>query len=133
MAHGAPAAAARPPAWKVLVADDDDEFREALVDIIASEGWHVVWQARDGEEALQHTLDLQPDILVLDHRMPVLTGAQVVERLRAKGIQVPVVFVTAAHEISEIASSVGVRCHLRKPFGFDELAEILRRAAQGRC
>lgn len=132
MAHRAPDPASHPPAGKVLVADDDDEFREALVEIIAAEGWHV-WQARNGEEALQHTLELQPDVLVLDHRMPALTGAEVVERLRAENIQTPVVFVTAAHEIAEIASSVGVRCHLRKPFGFDELAEVLRRAAQGCC
>lgn len=132
MAHRAPDSVSSPPARKVLVADDDDEFREALVEIISSEGWHV-WQARDGEEALQHTLELQPDVLVLDHRMPALTGAEVVKHLRAKGIRVPVVFVTAAHEIAEIASSVGVRCHLRKPFGFDELAEVLKRAAQGGC
>lgn len=132
MAHRASDSASRPPALKVLVADDDDEFREALVEIISSEGWDV-WQARDGKEALQHALELQPDVLVLDHRMPALTGAEVVKHLRAKGSRVPVVFVTAAHEIVEIASSVGVRCHLRKPFGFDELAEVLKRAAQGHC
>lgn len=117
---------------KVLVADDDDEFREALAEIISLEGWQVR-QARDGEEAVDSVLEWQPDILVLDQRMPALSGVEVVRRLRADGIGIPVVFVTAAHEIAELASSVGVRCHLRKPFGIDELAEMLNRAVRGCC
>lgn len=119
-------------AANVLIADDDDEFREAVAEIVASEGWQV-WQARDGEEAVRCTLKLRPDVLILDQRMPAMTGVEVVRRLRKEGIGTPVVFVSAAHEIVELAASVGVRCHLRKPFGFDELTEALKRAAQGRC
>lgn len=119
-------------AANVLIADDDDEFREAMAEIIASEGWQV-WQARDGEEAVRCTLSLRPDVLVLDQRMPAMTGVEVVRRLRDEGIRIPVVFVSAAHEIRELAASIGVRCHLRKPFGFDELTEMLRRATRGNC
>lgn len=132
MSESTPHAAPRPLDTRVLVADDDDEFREALAEIITLEGWQV-WQARNGEEALRSALELRPDVLVLDQRMPSLSGVEVVRRLRAEGSRVPVVFVTASHEIEELALSVDVRCHLRKPFGFDELADMLQRAAQGRC
>lgn len=116
----------------VLVADDDDEFRQAVAEIIAMEGWHV-WEASDGEEALVCASKLQPDVLVLDHRMPRLTGAEVIQRLRDTGNRVPVVFVSAAYEVKDLALSVGVNCHLRKPFGVDDLITLMKRALQGKC
>lgn len=116
----------------VLIADDDDEFRQALVEIITLEGWHV-WEASDGEKALACASKLQPDVLVLDHRMPRLTGAEVVQRLRDTGDRVPVVFVSAAYEIKDLALSVGVSCHLRKPFGVDDLITLMKKALQGKC
>ncbi len=116
----------------VLVADDDDEFRRAVAEIIALEGWHV-WEAADGEEALVCASKLQPDVIVLDHRMPRLTGSEVIQRLRDTGNQVPVVFVSAAYELKDLALSVGVNCHLRKPFGVDDLVAMLKRALRGKC
>ena len=116
----------------VLVADDDDEFRQVLAEIIALEGWHV-WEASDGEEALACASELQPDVLVLDHRMPRLTGVEVVQRLRNTGNRVPVVFVSAAYEVQDLAVSVGVFCHLRKPFGVDDLITLMKSALQGKC
>lgn len=115
-----------------LVADDDDEFRQAMAEVIAMDGWHV-WEASDGEEAFHCAGKLRPDVLVLDQRMPRLTGAEVIRRLRDGGINVPVVYVSAAHEISELASSAGVKCHLMKPFGIDELLALMRRALRGQC
>lgn len=115
-----------------LVADDDDEFRQALAEVIAMDGWHVL-EASDGEEAFHCAGTLRPDVLVLDHRMPRLTGAEVIRRLRDGGVNVPVVYVSAAYEISELASSAGVKCHLMKPFGIDELLALMRRALRGQC
>ena len=117
---------------KALVADDDDEFRTALAAIIAVEGWEVL-QARDGEEALGYARTHRPNVLLLDQRMPALTGTEVVQRLRADGLDIPTVLISAAHEIAELAASVGVAHYLRKPFGLDELTEMLSRAAQGFC
>ncbi|HJV86074.1 MAG TPA: response regulator [Noviherbaspirillum sp.] len=116
----------------VLVADDDDEFRQALAEIIALEGWHV-WEASDGEEALVCASKVKPDVVVLDHRMPRLTGAEVIRRLRDSGNRVPVVLVSAAYEIRDLALSVGVNCHLRKPFGVDDLIILMKKALQGKC
>ncbi|HJV74705.1 MAG TPA: response regulator [Noviherbaspirillum sp.] len=115
-----------------LVADDDDEFREAMVEIMAMDGWHV-WEAADGEEALHMAGQYKPDVLVLDHRMPRLTGAEVIRKLHENGVDVPVVFVSAANEISDVAAEVGVKCHLMKPFGIDELLALMRHALSGNC
>lgn len=115
-----------------LVADDDQEFRQAMAEIIAMDGWHV-WEAVDGEEALHFAGKYKPDVIVLDHRMPRLTGAEVIQQMRNCGVNVPVVFVSAAQELHDVASSVGIKCHLMKPFGIDELLELMRRALSGQC
>lgn len=115
-----------------LVADDDQDFRQAMAEIIAMDGWHV-WEAVDGEEALRFAGKYKPDVMVLDHRMPRLTGAEVIQHMRDCGINVPVVFVSAAHELHDVATSVGAKCHLMKPFGVDDLLELMHRALGGQC
>lgn len=115
-----------------LVADDDAEFRQAMVEVIAMDGWHVL-EAADGVEAVHFTGKFRPDVLVLDHRMPRMTGTEVIQHLRKVGLNVPVVFVSAAHEVRELAAGAGVSCHLMKPFGIDELLALMRRALQGHC
>lgn len=115
-----------------VVADDDHEFRQAMAEIIAMDGWHV-WEAVDGEEALHFAGKYKPDVMVLDHRMPRLTGAEVIQRMREGGVNVPVVFVSAANELHAVAAHIGVNCHLMKPFGIDELLALMRRALGGQC
>jgi len=117
---------------RVLVADDDDEFRCAVADLIELDGW-CVCQASDGRQALDCARELRPDVLLIDHRMPGLTGVEVVRKLRAERILVPVVMVSAAHDLDDLADAAGIPCRLLKPFSFDELGGVLRRAVRGRC
>lgn len=117
---------------RALIADDDNEFRTALAEIIAIEGWEVL-QATNGNEAFEFARTHRPSVLLLDQRMPALTGTEVVQRLRADGVDIPTVLVSAAYEIEELAASVGVTHYLRKPFGLDELLETLNRAVQRLC
>lgn len=113
-----------------LVADDDHDFRQAMSELIALHGWDVR-EATNGEEALRFVGKYRPDVLILDHRMPGLTGAQVVQRMREGGIDIPVILVSAAHEIHEVAADVGVEHVLMKPFGIDELLNLMQRARSG--
>lgn len=117
----------------ILIADDDDDVRESLIDIIHTAGWHAV-AARDGEEALSQVWAAEPHAVVLDYRMPGMNGAEVIRALREQKVQVPVILITAAGDIEELAREAGVRCFLCKPFGIDELITILRRALwEGGC
>lgn len=117
----------------ILIADDDDDVRESLIDIIHTAGWHAV-AARDGEEALSQVRAAAPHAVVIDYRMPGMNGAEVIRALREQKVQVPVILITAAGEIEELAREAGVRCFLCKPFGIDELITILRRALwEGGC
>jgi DNA-binding response OmpR family regulator len=121
-----PAADDRTPA-RVLVVDDDLDFREALVDLLGIMGWDAEGAAT-GEEGLNILYERLPDVLLLDHRMPGLSGAEVVERLRSEGIEIPIVFMTAAREGRSLARQLGLDLYVPKPCSFDELCDAVRRA-----
>lgn len=108
----------------VLVADDDDDIRKAIVDVLLEEGYRVL-EARDGTEALSLARSSSPDAMVIDHRMPGRLGADVLRDLRAEGVTVPAVFMTAGRDAQPL--ELGLECFLGKPFGIDALLEAVQR------
>lgn len=109
---------------KVLIADDDDDSREMLAFLLRDEGWEVK-EARDGKEALTTIVNDRPDLLILDNRMPELTGAEVYQQLQAQGINLAVVLATAYGHIEELASSLGIAYFVNKPYDITELLTII--------
>jgi CheY-like chemotaxis protein len=114
----------------VLVADDDDDIRQLILEYLAAEG-DTVLEAKDGTQALAVALAEQPDIAILDQRMPGLSGTEVVRRMRATGVHVEIIFMTASSDVAKLAQEVGVRCYLGKPFGLADLEAALCRARAG--
>jgi FixJ family two-component response regulator len=115
----------------VLVADGDDDIREAICEVLAEEnGWNVLG-AKDGPEALALAIEKRPGVLILDHGMPGMTGGEVVRALDAAGLKVPVVLLAAAAEVRGLAESLGIAYFLGKPFGFDQLTAVVIRALGG--
>ncbi|MFB2917650.1 MULTISPECIES: response regulator [Aerosakkonema] len=99
---------------KVLIADDDDDSRTMLAFLLESEGWQIV-EARNGKEALEKLTEECPQVLILDNRMPELTGAEVYQYIQQAGIKITVVLMTAFSDLEELASSLGIRYYLPKP------------------
>ena len=117
----------------VLVADDDDVIREAIVEFFREDTpWNVL-EARDGAEALELTLSQNPNAVVLDQRMPRMVGADVVRKLRGQGVTTPIVLITAAADAAELATELGLRCYLGKPFSLEQLSRLVQRALDGEC
>jgi DNA-binding response OmpR family regulator len=114
----------------VLVVDDDEELRDALVDVLTHDGYEVR-TARDGVEAL-HVLDeVTPDVLVLDLMMPRMDGIQLVQELERRGRrgQLPILVLTARRDAAEQVQQLGVQGLVRKPFDLAPfLAEVARLA-----
>jgi CheY-like chemotaxis protein len=119
-----------PPAGRsvVLVVDDDFDIREALSDVLASEGYNVV-TAADGSEALE-TLrgGIRPAVMLLDLMMPRVSGVEVIDALRKDEAlrQIPVVVCSANRGYG--ADDLGVLDVLRKPVSVDELLKAVARA-----
>ena len=120
---------------KVLLAEDEESFIEALVIGLTNEGFRVT-VARDGNEALQLFDETVPDILLLDLMLPKLSGIDVCRAIRTRS-QVPIIMVTAkGTEIDTVvALEVGADDYVTKPYRLRELVArmraVLRRAPGG--
>ena len=106
---------------KVLVVDDDADIRKVVTQALEDEGYDVRGAA-DGREALASVRTLQPDLIMLDVRMPGVDGWQVLDELRsAAGEQTPVVVMTAEYTGQDRALQSGAQGYLAKPFELGEL------------
>jgi signal transduction histidine kinase/CheY-like chemotaxis protein len=110
---------------EVMVVDDHHISRRLSRSLLEREGCHV-HTVSSGEEALSAALEHQFSLILLDVRMPDLAGPEVLERLRASGVETPVVWFTADAVDAErmVGRAQGI---LRKPFRPEELREILDR------
>ena len=117
----------------VLVVDDDPAIREALERGLRLEGF-TVRAAEDGEDALAQADQQRPDLIVLDVGMPKIDGIEVIKRLRADGVDIPICILSARSEVDERVSGLqaGADDYLVKPFALPELVArlyaLLRRA-----
>jgi two-component system, OmpR family, response regulator len=122
-----------PSAPRVLVTDDEDNIRFLLDAALRHFGFDVVLAA-NGREALGAVADDKPDLIVLDVMLPDLDGFEVCRRLRADGVRVPVLFLTARDGTEEKVRglTLGGDDYVTKPFSLEEVVArvraILRRA-----
>ena len=108
---------------RVLVAEDESLIRLDLVEMLGEEGYDVVGQAADGEQALSLARELRPDVVLLDVKMPVLDGIDAARQITAERIA-PVVMVTAfsQRELVDQAGDAGAMAYLVKPVAKEDLA-----------
>jgi two-component system response regulator MprA len=111
----------------LLLVDDDAPIRRMLARTLAAEGYDVS-AAADGGSALAQVERSIPDVIVLDVAMPGLDGLAVTRRLRAKGLQVPILLLTARDALQERVAGLdaGADDYLVKPFEVDELTARIR-------
>ena len=102
---------------RVLVAEDEAIIRLDLAEMLGEAGYEVVGQAGDGEQAVAMALDLKPDIVIMDVKMPVMDGITAAEQIGKERI-CPVVMLTAFSqtELVERARDAGVMAYVVKPF-----------------
>jgi two-component system OmpR family response regulator len=108
-----------------LVADDDDEIRWLVATVLEAAGF-AVEAAADGEEALERIRRGQPELVLLDIRMPLLDGWGVLRRLRGLPQRPAVIVLSAEHDCGR-AMSEGADC-LPKPFLIEQLLAACRKS-----
>ena len=115
---------------RILIIDNSQAIREFIVDALAKWEGFTTMEAVDGAEGLEMALTERPDLILLDLEMPHLNGFQVVDALRARQANIPIILITS-HGSEDIAVEFfrkGVKDYLGKPFTADEMYDAIERA-----
>src|SRR5579883_2050352 len=114
---------------RVVIAEDEALIRMDLAEMLQEEGYEVVGQAGNGEDAVKLAAEHRPDLVILDVKMPVLDGISAAERIGAEKIA-PVVILTAfsQRELVERARDAGAMAYLVKPFTKADLVPAIEMA-----
>lgn len=115
---------------RILVVDDEHLARQRLLSMIDNlDGFEVIATASDGNEALEICRQQQPDIALLDIRMPALDGMQAAEIIFQEGLRTKVIFTTAYDEYAVDAFDVAAQGYLLKPVNREKLEKTLMSVA----
>jgi DNA-binding response OmpR family regulator len=118
----------------ILVIDDDDNLRDTIAMLLEGDGFRVA-QAADGKSGLDQALVAKPALILVDLRLPKISGVDVCKRLRSSGVVTPIIVLSAAgDELDKVLLlEIGADDYVVKPFGTRELLAriraVLRRAS----
>jgi DNA-binding NarL/FixJ family response regulator len=120
----------------VLIVDDHELFRRGLEQVLSEEGdLEIVGEAGDGLEAIERSNDLQPDVILMDVRMPGVGGIEATRRIRNAQPSTKVVMLTVSEDEEDLFAAVraGATGYLLKEVSIDEVAGAVRAVARGQA
>ncbi|MFD3446705.1 response regulator [Microbacteriaceae bacterium 4G12] len=112
---------------KILIVDDQYGIRILLNEVFQKEGYET-FQAANGFQAIDIVLNHQPDLVVLDMKIPGMDGIEILKRVKAIDKDIKVILMTAYGELDMIqeAKELGALMHFAKPFDIDEIRKAVR-------
>ncbi len=115
---------------KVLVIDDRPDSLQFLTEYVLRPNGYSFITASDGEKGFQKALEETPDLIIMDLRMPKMTGLEVLSALREKNSHIPVILMTfhGSEETAVQAFRLGAKDYLIKPYEIEEMLEAIERA-----
>ena len=118
---------------RVLIIDDHTLFRDGLQGLLERHNIEVVASLGDGQEGIRLAQTLLPDIVLLDMRMPTLTGVEVLKNLQASKFEAPVVMLTTSNDERDLVEALrnGAKGYLLKEMEPDDVVAALREIVKG--
>ncbi len=112
---------------RILVAEDERDMNKIITKKLVSEGYGVD-SCFDGEQAFDYIISTDYDTVILDIMMPKQSGFDVIAKMRAKGMETPVIFLTAKDAVTDRVKGLdlGANDYLIKPFSLEELMARIR-------
>ncbi|MGI6065493.1 MAG: response regulator [Bacillota bacterium] len=112
--------------WSILIVDDQLGVRRLLFEALKDD-FRAVYMAGSGMEAIELVKEHNPDLVIMDMKMPRMNGLEVLKNLRKMNFQCPVIMMTAYGELEIVAQAtkMGVKKYITKPFDLRELRQII--------
>jgi DNA-binding response OmpR family regulator len=109
--------------WRILMVDDDLDLRGIVVKLLNYSGYEMIDTASDGADAWQALLKVRYDLVITDHKMPKVTGLELIQQMRAAAMWQPVILVSGTLPTQEIEwiPELRIDAMLAKPFAAAEL------------
>ena len=122
-----------PHRLRVMIVDDHTLFRSGLSELLERRGIEVCAAVGDGEDGCRLAAEIEPDVVLLDLRMPELDGLSVLERLAGLDLQCAVVMLTTSSDERDLVTSLraGARGYLLKDMEPDQLVDALAAVVGG--
>lgn len=119
---------------RVIIIDDHALFRVGLQGLLEQRGIEVIAAVAEGAEGLALAQEMNPDIILLDLRMPDMSGLEVLQEVREREIRIPVVMLTTSNEEQDLVEALrnGAQGYLLKDMEPDELVSALRDIERGK-
>jgi two-component system cell cycle response regulator DivK len=119
----------------ILIAEDNNDCREMMALVFRRFGYDVI-EAKDGLQAIDQALSKNPDLIIMDLRMPKLDGLEATRRLKENLLtkNIPIIICTATHKEADTCVGVTDYCAeiVRKPVGLQTLRELVQKYIRGR-
>jgi YesN/AraC family two-component response regulator len=117
---------------RLLIIDDSEDVRQALKDIFAlTDDIEVIGEAINGQEGLEKTAELEPDIIIMDERMPVLNGLETSRIISEKASSSKIIMLTNYEDFRSEAYKNGVTAYLIKGVKLEILTDCIRKVHRG--
>lgn len=112
---------------KILIVDDSKIFRKILRTVLTDNGYEIVGEAGNGQEALEILKTVTPDLVTLDITMPVMDGLEALKNIKTSYPSVKVVMVSAAGQKAKVmeALKAGASDFIQKPFDADAVLDVI--------
>ena len=119
---------------RILLIDDHTLFRVGLQGLLENRNIEVVASIGDGNEGIRVAMEILPDIILLDMRMPEPDGLAVLHKLRENGLEMPIVILTTSSDENDLVASLrnGASGYLLKDMEPDALVQSLREVQSGK-
>lgn len=119
---------------KVLIVDDHPVFRDGLRTLLsASTDFTVIAEAHNGEEAISLARDLKPDLILMDIRMPRMSGLQASRLIKKENPQVRILMLTVSEEVEDLFEAVkyGAQGYIAKNLASNDVLDLIKQGAAG--
>lgn len=114
----------------IMIVDDEPTIQQLMAIILEDMGHKVVVQSLNGEIALMsyNQLDDKPDLLIIDHRMPIMSGTDLARAILELKKEQKILFLTADESVKETVNGLGIENFLEKPADIDTIRDAVTKA-----